>query len=1142
MKKLLLIITLLPILALAQTQEQNYVKTTVYRDSIGDRKPANSITYLDGLGRPIQQIVHKQAGNGNDLVTHIEYDAFGRQVKEFLPIVNGQTLDYHSIDSTAVIGYYANPPVSIVDTTANPYSEKLFEASPLNRILKQAAPGDDWAMGNGHEVRFDYQTNTSDEVRLFKVGLTPEFIPHLIDNNRYYNAHTLYKTVTSDENWKDSETDFRSIQEFKDKEGRVVLKRIFAFSIVDDGNMKSSHDTYYIYDDYGNLTYVIPPIAYINRLNETELNSVCYQYKYDYRNRLIEKKLPGKQWEYIAYNNQDMPVATGPVKNPWDGGRSGWMITKYDIFGRVVYTGWYESVVNNESRRAFESALSSDWAESFTPQGTNIDDVAVSYTNTTFPTEFKLLTVNYYDTYDYVNPPILRPEVFGQAVMGNVKGLATGNWVRILNNPTLTDAERSHTLYDRKGRPIRTYKTNYLEGYTFTDSKLDFAGKPEYTYTFHKRTNADAEIVVKDTYEYTNQDRLLVHKQQITGEDEQLITKNDYDDLGQLISKQVGGEDITTYVGLQKVDYRYNIRGWLKSINDVSNLQAPSTPTDLFAFKINYNTLDTNPAAAPVDALYNGNIAETFWRTNSDNVLRKYGYEYDFLNRLNRAIYQKPNRVMPVTNMYNESISYDKNGNITHLQRYGDFDYDQDNIGLEIDNLKYTYDPDKKNQLMRVQDSTASTLGFKDDETSGEDINDDYTYDDYGNMTSDSNKNIEAISYNHLNLPVGIIFRGIGRIVYLYNANGQKVSKKVISENNSDIITDYLDGFQYTNARLNFFPHTEGYVNITFCEQCEAGSQYLYDYVYNYTDHLGNIRLSYAYDTATEELKILEENHYYPFGLKHTNYSSGKKVYLQDEGDDALTRIEQVPAGGSLMYKYKFQGQERQDELGLNWDSFKYRNYDYAIGRFMSIDPLAEKFQYNSPYAFQENKMGMGIELEGLELFSPWLGGLLGSSSPITSTPLLGTSDAVKLTTEVGGKSEMHHLIPRAAKGNDVVKAAREEGFKFEGSENKMPVDKFSKATGEGQHGNHPSYNKGVLDKLGEFTKTSEGQSAAEFVRGLVKDLKENIKSNPDKKINDLLKTVAPVKENTAVPLPKVDKIPQASNEIIIISTSDKID
>ncbi|NHN28086.1 hypothetical protein FIA58_020605 [Flavobacterium jejuense] len=75
-----------------------------------------------------------------------------------------------------------------------------------------------------------------------------------------------------------------------------------------------------------------------------------------------------------------------------------------------------------------------------------------------------------------------------------------------------------------------------------------------------------------------------------------------------------------------------------------------------------------------------------------------------------------------------------------------------------------------------------------------------------------------------------------------------------------------------------------------------------------------------------------------------------------------------------MTYQYKYQGQERQTELDLNWDSYKYRNYDYAIGRFMCIDPLAEDYTYNSPYAFSENKIGMGTELEGKELnLHPWL-------------------------------------------------------------------------------------------------------------------------------------------------------------------------
>mgnify|MGYP002735522834 CR=1 FL=1 len=66
-------------------------------------------------------------------------------------------------------------------------------------------------------------------------------------------------------------------------------------------------------------------------------------------------------------------------------------------------------------------------------------------------------------------------------------------------------------------------------------------------------------------------------------------------------------------------------------------------------------------------------------------------------------------------------------------------------------------------------------------------------------------------------------------------------------------------------------------------------------------------------------------------------------------------------------YKYKYQGQERQDDFGLNWDSLKWRNYDYAIGRFMTIDPLTEEYHTWSPYVFNSNRVIDARELEGLE-------------------------------------------------------------------------------------------------------------------------------------------------------------------------------
>jgi RHS repeat-associated protein len=335
------------------------------------------------------------------------------------------------------------------------------------------------------------------------------------------------------------------------------------------------------------------------------------------------------------------------------------------------------------------------------------------------------------------------------------------------------------------------------------------------------------------------------------------------------------------------------------------------------------------------DKLYNGNIAETFWSTATDGgFVRNYGYKYDSLNRLKDATYQKSNSV---THNYDENLTYDKNGNIVTLLRYTHNSDGQ--IGaMKMDELAYDYKSPTSNQLMKVTESLSGNVsqGFIDGNTTG----DDYVYDANGNMTVDNNKHITSITYNHLNLPTKIIFP-TGNIVYIYNASGQKV-QKVVTENTTVTTTDYLGGYQYKNTVLQFFPTAEGYVKNTPVSGTNS-----YSYVFNYTDHLGNVRLSYTKNPSTNALTILEESNYYPFGLKHSPYN-------------AITPVQE--------YKYKYNGKELQDELGLNWDSFKYRNYDYAIGRFMCIDPLTEKYAYNSTYAFQENKMGLGRELEGLEL------------------------------------------------------------------------------------------------------------------------------------------------------------------------------
>ncbi|SFW77797.1 RHS repeat-associated core domain-containing protein, partial [Sinomicrobium oceani] len=331
-----------------------------------------------------------------------------------------------------------------------------------------------------------------------------------------------------------------------------------------------------------------------------------------------------------------------------------------------------------------------------------------------------------------------------------------------------------------------------------------------------------------------------------------------------------------------------------------------------FNFQINYN----KSRSGVVDPLYNGNIAETYWKTSNDNTMRRYAYTYDALNRITSGKFNGGGQ----TDRYTvEGITYDKNGNIEHLTRRGHVNSGATSFGV-MDNLAYTYDTG--NKLLKVTDSGNKTYGFKDGTNTGND----YTYDANGNLLTDANKGITGISYNHLNLPTQVSF-GSNKIAYIYDASGTKL-KKEVTQGSSVTATEYAGNYIYENGQLQFFNTPEGYV---------TKENNTYTYVYQYKDHLGNVRLSYT-NTGTAsapQLEIIEENNYYPFGLEHRGYNN------QINGPENNYQT--------------YQGKEHQKELSLNWHDFGARNYNAAIGRWMSPDPLSEEFPEWSPYVFTYN-------------------------------------------------------------------------------------------------------------------------------------------------------------------------------------------
>ncbi len=880
-----------------------------------------NVSYFDGLGRPVQSNAIRGGSAEEDIITHVDYDVFGRQTKEYLPYTLANNGGAYKTDAlSATKSYYDATKYNddfpgMTTTNINPFSEKEFEPSPQGLVLKQAAPGYDWRLGGGHEIEFDYQTNDTLTVRYYKVSLSfanNTYTPTLMANAGFYNPGELSKTITYDENH--SSGNNHSTEEFKDKQGRVVLKKTY--------NAGIAHDTYYVYDDYGNLTYVLPPkVVHDSDISGTELSELCYQYKYDHRNRLVEKKIPGKDWEYIVYNQLDKPVLTQDANLR---AQNKWLFTKYDQFGRVAYTGEMSLNISRTSLQTTVNGVSSNYVTKKDPSIT-IDGTDIYYTNAAYPVTniSEIYTINYYDNYTFDKVSGNSESSYGVTPITNVKGQATGTKVRVLGtNNWITTVN----YYDSKYRPIYVYSHNaYLNTTDKIKSSLDFSGTVLETTTTHARTGFST-ITTVDAFEYDHMNRLLEHKQTINGGDEELIAQNTYDELGQLITKKVGN---TTSSPLQTVDYKYNIRGWLTQINNPN----ASLGNDLFGFNINYNSKDHSGTGV---ALYNGNISETEWKTANDNVLRYYQYAYDALNRITDAISYNGNYDV-------FDITYDKNGNINTLKRDGKNHATLNTYGI-IDNLTYVYESNSSNKLKSVNDSAIESIGFSEiANTSVE-----YNYDANGNMTEDDNKGITSISYNHLNLPTSVSINNgvnVGTISYIYDATGVKLKKTVSS---TGVSTYYAGNYVYEGSSLKFFNHPEGYIDA-------SGSAY--EYVYQYKDHLGNIRLSYKDVNQNNpfgvSLQIQEENNYYPFGLKHKGYNT-------------------VVNSTNIALKRMFGGKEYQGELGLGWYDVSARNYDPALARWMNLDPLAEQMRRHSPYNYAFNNPIFWTDPDGMAPSDEW--------------------------------------------------------------------------------------------------------------------------------------------------------------------------
>jgi RHS repeat-associated protein len=453
----------------------------------------------------------------------------------------------------------------------------------------------------------------------------------------------------------------------------------------------------------------------------------------------------------------------------------------------------------------------------------------------------------------------------------------------------------------------------------------------------------------------------------------QHISHYDYDLRSRLTQRNLGKQGSSNW--LQSLDYTYNELDWLTAINPqgstglgtTQNMNEPlGIPTpgfnpastdpdnnDLFFLELKYHDPYTN-LDVPAISRKSGDVSQVWWRARGRNR-EGYGLTYDYLGRMTKAQHVRladgSSSTTPgarIINNYSEQLEYaDQRGNIARILRYG-MNYTsgtQAGSGV-IDDLQFIADPGR-NRILRINEQ-ASDLVFKlkgfrpkteaNGSTSTGGI--DYSYDANGNQTSDPHKGITSIQYNYLNLPVLISYADGRKIEQRYDAAGTLIFRWMtgdVTTPANNYFQTYIYGIEYRGSFMESVAHQEGRLFNTVNSTVNAS----WRYEYSISDHLGNTRLTFT-DKATadgiikvEDGEVLEEAHYYPFGL------AMEGPWMND--------------AAALDTRYKFNGIERIQDFGLNVDMAMYRAYDPAIGRWWQIDPMAAMAPEQTPYRFGFN-------------------------------------------------------------------------------------------------------------------------------------------------------------------------------------------
>lgn len=668
----------------------------------------------------------------------------------------------------------------------------------------------------------------------------------------------------------------------------------------------NNNDTYFVYNEGGQLRFVLMP-----QYQEGSSSYNRYEYRYDDRGRCVKKYLPNRIYTDYWYDCGDRVMF---LRDGYLRAVSRYRFFLYDNLGRVIVQGTCSDGNTADSFMTavavFNAGTSGLCGTGYTPQ----DDLAL--------TDPQIEVVNYYDDYTFLSTQLFSSSIgnndFVRTTTACAQSLLTGVVTSTTNGELLCTAY----YYDAKGQVIDMRQTMLGGNYQKKLTSYTFTGQPA-SVTTQLRKGSTTYTTVHN-YSYNDNGQLSGETLTSNGLSA-TIAEYSYDCLGRLSMKSSHNGRVSTM-------FEYDLHGW------PTKIESRSVSDNIFTENLKYadGTVPT----------YNGNISEMTWKVGG-LAPASYHFAYDGLNRMTDAIFYDAAGSNP--NLYCESVSYDANSNITLLTRTG---HTTTGTG-RIDRLNYaTY---TGNQLKAICDSVGNAAlydgAFEFRQVNGNKTTQ-YAYDNNGAMKYDLNRGVMRIDYDLLGNPKRVQFYNGNVIEYIYAADGTRlrtihrtaVRGIRVSTNSSHTLTasetlaldstDYVGAFLFHGNSFSKYLFDGGYV--TYSGSTPSLHFYLHD-------HQGN-------NWAVAEFAT----------LSHVNASLSQTTYYYPYGGvfgDLGSYPESQP--------YKYNGKEFDRMHGLDWYDYGARQYDPAIARFTSMDPLTEKYYHISPYAYCAGNPVNYVDLDG---------------------------------------------------------------------------------------------------------------------------------------------------------------------------------